>query len=69
MPARYVHRDDPDGPVYYVLESRLASGPGVWWVVCDNTRNGGERNRLDTTRDRWHRELLDGVFVPLESEG
>ena len=68
MSTRYVRADEPDGPVYYVLESTFPDGPGLWRVVRDDTRNGGKCRRLEITPEQWHRELLDGVFVPLEPE-
>ena len=65
MPARYIRADEPAGAEYYVRVLRPGKDVESWTVVRDDSRNGGTTTLYAITREQWHREVLDGVFVPI----
>lgn len=37
-----------------------------WALIGDDSHNGGGVSTTEVTREEWHRQCLDGVFVPLQ---
>ena len=65
MPGTYRRADEPQGPEYFVRVLRQQGETRSWGLMRDDSRNGGGVAPVQITREQWHRERLDGAFVPI----